>query len=80
MFNSVLKYTINLMRDDEGGVWIAASDDAGGLVLEADSLEVLIKRVRDTVLKMLLFKGKTGDTVLLSFRQVEYKKETEKNF
>jgi hypothetical protein len=39
-------YKINFMRDDEAGVWIATSDDVPGLVLEHDSLDILMARVR----------------------------------
>ncbi|MCL2197274.1 MAG: DUF1902 domain-containing protein [Treponema sp.] len=40
------EYTILLTWDDEASVWIAESDDIPGLILESDSFEVLIERVK----------------------------------
>ncbi len=41
-----MEYKVNLIRDDEASVWIAVSDDIPGLVLESDSLDKLVYRVR----------------------------------
>ena len=40
------EYKINFMWDNEAEVWIATSDDVPGLVLEHDSLDTLMARVR----------------------------------
>lgn len=37
---------INLSQDDEAAVWIATSKDIPGLVLESNSFDTLLKRVR----------------------------------
>jgi len=41
-----MEYKVNLIRDEEASVWIAVSDDIPGLVLESDSLDKLVYRVR----------------------------------
>ncbi len=38
--------TVSLVWDAEASVWIATSDAIPGLVLESDSLAVLMERVR----------------------------------
>lgn len=35
--------------DDEAGVWVATSPDIIGLVLESESLEILMERVNDAI-------------------------------
>ena len=44
--DSGLEYVVNFEWDDEAKVWIATSDDINGLVLEAESLDDLMQRVR----------------------------------
>ena len=39
-------YTVNVIWDNEAGVWVATSDDIPGLVLESGSFDALIERVR----------------------------------
>lgn len=41
-----LEYVVNFEWDDEAKVWIATSDDIDGLVLESESLDHLMQRVR----------------------------------
>ena len=41
-----LEYVVNFEWDDEAKVWIATSDDIDGLVLESESLDRLMQRVR----------------------------------
>lgn len=40
------EYTIILTWDDEASVWIAESEDIPGLILESDSCDTLIERVK----------------------------------
>lgn len=40
------KYTIKFSWDDEAKVWIATSDDIIGLILESESVEKLMNRVK----------------------------------
>ena len=48
---------IRLTWDPEARVWIAESDDVPGLVLESDSFDALIERVRFTVPELLELNG-----------------------
>lgn len=41
-----MKRCINNSWDDEAKVWIGTSDDIAGLVLESDSLEVLVEIIK----------------------------------
>jgi len=47
------EYKITFMWDDEAEVWIATSEDVPGLILEHDSLDVLMARVRLAAPEML---------------------------
>ena len=47
------KVAIKLFWDDESQVWIGTSDEVPGLVLESESFEELIERVRFTVPELL---------------------------
>lgn len=58
-------YQIIITWDEEAAVWIAESDDVPGLVLESNSLDALIKRVRDAAPELLeLNCGYTGNIYL----------------
>lgn len=48
-----MKYTINLVWDNEANVWIATSNDIPDLVLESGSFDALIERLRFTVPELL---------------------------
>lgn len=48
-----MSYTVKLFWDSDADVWIATSDDIKGLILESDSLDVLIERVRMAVPELL---------------------------
>ena len=41
-----MNYKVNMLWDDEAGVWVATSDDIPGLVLESGSFDALLERVR----------------------------------
>lgn len=49
----VMNYTVLFTWDDEASVWIATSPDVIGLVLESESLDVLMNRVKDAVPELL---------------------------
>ena len=48
-----MKYTVNLIWDDDAEVWIAASTDIPGLVLESGSFDALLERIRFAVPELL---------------------------
>jgi predicted RNase H-like HicB family nuclease len=47
------EYTVLLTWDDEAQVWYCTSDDIPGLVLESESLDVLVERVRHAAPELL---------------------------
>lgn len=49
----VMSYQIKLIWDNEAAVWIAASDDVPGLVLESESFDTLVERVRHAVPELI---------------------------
>jgi len=53
----VNKFNISLAWDDEACVWIATSNDIPGLILEDDSYDRLIARVRIAVPDLLSLAG-----------------------
>ena len=50
---AMLEYVITLTWDDESSVWIAESDDIPGLILEDNSFDTLVKRVKIAVPDLL---------------------------
>lgn len=48
-----IKCRIRFFWDNETEVWIATSDDVPGLVLESESLDDLLKHVKDAVPELL---------------------------
>ena len=53
-------YTVRAEWDDDGAVWVAASDDVPGLVTEAETLEGLIAKLHVMVPEMLELNGVLG--------------------
>ena len=49
-----MEYIIHTLWDADASVWVAQSDDIPGLVLESGSLDVLMERLRYTVVPELL--------------------------
>ncbi len=41
-----MKYNVKLTWDKEANVWVATSDDIPGLVLESNSYDALIEKVK----------------------------------
>jgi len=62
------EYTILLIWDDEASVWIAESDDIPGLILESDSFNVLIERVKIAIPDLLEIDGKEHSQAKLHFK------------
>ena len=50
---SNMNYTVLFTWDDEANVWVATSPDIIGLVLESESLDTLMIRVKDAVPELL---------------------------
>ena len=48
-----MNYTVLFTWDDEADVWVATSPDVIGLVLESESLDALMQRVRDAIPELL---------------------------
>jgi len=59
-----MEYTVNIAWDDEAKVWIATSDDVRGLVMEAESYEILIGRLKVAVPELLELNGQPRMSVL----------------
>ena len=51
--NEIMNYTVLFTWDDEAGVWVATSPDIIGLVLESESLDNLMNRVKDAIPELL---------------------------
>lgn len=63
IFNMVIK--VKMMYDDEANVWIAENESIG-LILESESYDDLVKRVRDTVPELIHLNHLSG------FNQLQY--------
>jgi hypothetical protein len=61
------EYEILLVWDDEAARWVAENDDIP-IALEADSLDVLIERVRIAVPELLELNGKNYVNAALNFK------------
>ena len=64
----MVEYVIILTWDDEASVWIAESDDIPGLILESDSFDNLIERVKLAVPDLLEQDGKEHSQAKLHFK------------
>ena len=61
-----MNYKVNMLWDDEAGVWIATSDDIPGLVLESGSFDALLERVRFAAPELLKLNN-NKQPLILSF-------------
>jgi hypothetical protein len=61
------EYTVLLVRDDEAGKWFAQNDDIP-LVLEDDSLDALIRRVKLAAPELLELNGQSYTNTRLLFK------------
>ena len=67
-----MEYTVNIIWDDEARVWMATGDDVPGLILESDSYDRLVERVKAAVPELLKLSGRKEPAykvVFLSRRQ-----------
>ena len=51
--SEIMNYTVLFTWDDEANVWVATSPDIIGLVLESESLDNLMNRVKDAIPELL---------------------------
>lgn len=49
----IMNYNVKLTWDSEASVWIATSDDVPGLVLESDSYDALIEKVKIAIPELI---------------------------
>ena len=62
-----MTYRIKLIWDDEAAVWVAASQDVPGLVLESGSFDALLERVRYAVSELIELNGEKPDNLMLTY-------------
>ena len=48
-----MNYNVKLTWDSEASVWIATSDDVPGLVLESNSYDALIEKVKIAIPELI---------------------------
>jgi hypothetical protein len=66
--------TIDARWDGEAGVWIATSEDAPGLVVEAGTWPAMIDEVRLVLPDLLELSGRKSDNLSLTFKAEEHLK------
>ncbi len=59
-----MNYIVFFAWDDEASVWVATSPDIIGLVLESESLDSLMMRVRDAVPELLALNSQKPANVI----------------
>ena len=52
-----MSYLIKMIWDNEAAVWISTSQDVPGLVLESDSFDALLERVKYAVPELIEMNG-----------------------
>jgi len=62
------EYTIDLFWDDEASVWIAESQDLPGLILESESFDTLVERVKKAIPDLLDLSGTVHNQIKLHFK------------
>lgn len=62
-----MNYIVNLLWDSEANVWVATSDDIQGLVLESNSYDALIEKVKTAVYELLELNGQLSDAKTINF-------------
>jgi len=48
-----MEYTVNITWDNEAEVWTATCEDIPGLIMESDSYEMLIERLKMSIPELL---------------------------
>ncbi len=61
------EYEIKAMWDLEAGVWVASSEEVPGLCTEAETLEILIEKLKTIVPELLQANGVVFPPHQLSF-------------
>ena len=59
-----MEYTVNITWDEEADVWIATSEDVRGLVMESESYDTLVGRLKVAVPELLELNGQPRMSVL----------------
>lgn len=62
-----MNYLINIIWDNEYKVWIATSDDIPGLVLESDSYDILINKIKHAIPELFELNNIQNDKINLIF-------------
>lgn len=57
-----MEYAVIIKWDSEAEVWTASSDDVKGLILEDDSIDILMEQVRKAIPELLLLNNQISDT------------------
>jgi len=68
-----MSYTVDVNWDDEACVWYAACDDIP-LVLECNSFDALIVRVKIAAKELLELNGKEHENIQLCFKTIHWEK------
>ena len=61
------EYTVFLNWDEETHRWYCTSDDIPGLILESDSLDILVERARHAAPELLELMGRDAVNASLLF-------------
>lgn len=69
------EYEIKAMWDPEAGVWVASSEEVPGLCTEAETLEILIEKLKTIVPELLQANGVVFPPRQLSFHIVSERTE-----
>lgn len=62
-----MEYVVKFVWDDDANVWIATSNDIPGLILESESFDALLERVRFAVPELLSLNGISDSPLSLEF-------------
>ena len=65
-----MKFVVKLIWDDESCKWHCESDDIPGLLLESNSCDALIERIRMAAPEMLELNCNYTGTIQLSFETI----------
>jgi predicted RNase H-like HicB family nuclease len=62
------EYTIFLVWDNEAGVWFSDSEDIPGLILQSNSVETLIERLKIAAPEFLELSNMPSHNIKLNFK------------
>jgi len=62
------EYIVVFFWDDEASVWIAESEDLPGLILESESFDALVEKVKKAVPELLELSGSNNHQIKLHFK------------